>query len=251
MNLSALLGLTALTAGVISVAAQDLLTVYIAPRFVTPVWVGTAACAVLLLLAFAAARRGARWRCDAALFLLLPAALLFVTPRIDHGLLNAARFRSLAPPRVAGGRVAAPLDADGYRCLDLQQVYGELDELDDTGIAQYRYRLSTEAMVAMAPDEEGDDAVLLAAGEMVVVRMRMICCVADLQPLGLVVANRRNFDRTDYDTWLRLRGTLSFRRLPRDAGWYAYLTDDEIRPVEAPAREYLYPDYAALAARPR
>ena len=251
MNLTAYFGLALMTAGVISVAAQDLLTIYIAPRFVAPVWFGAGGCGLLLLLALPALRRAARWRLDGSLVLLVPALLLFLTPRVDHALLTGVRFRSFAPPRVAGGRVAAPVDADGYRQLDLQQVYGELDALDDTAIAAYTYRLSTEAVLTLAPDNEGEDAVTLGSGELVMVRMLMACCVADLQPIGLVVANRSRADEQAYDDWFRVRGTLSFRRLPQDAGWYAHLEDDGITPIAPPAREYLYPDYAALAAAGR
>lgn len=250
MNRVAFLTLALLTAGVFNVALQDQLTVYIAPRFVTPVTWGAWGSVLLLLLAVPALRRGA-WRVDASLLLLVPAALLMLTPQVDHALLTAVRFRSLAPPRLAGGLADAPLDTDGYRCLDLQQVYAELDGMDDTGIAAYTYRLAADVMLTTAPDADGDDAIELAPGAMVMVRMYMVCCIADLQPVGLVVANRSGADDHAYDDWFRVRGTLVFRRLPQDAGWYAYLTDDDITPIEIPERPFLSPDYAALAARVR
>ncbi len=248
MNRVAFLALALLAAGVLRVAAADELTVYIAPRFITPVTWGAWGCVLLLLLAVPALRRGV-WRVDGSLLLLVPAALLVITPQVDHSLLTAVRFRSLAPPRIAGGMVDAPLDADGYRCLTVQQVYAELDALDDTGIAAHTYRISTEATLTLAPDGGGDDAIDLQSTDLVMVRMLMVCCIADLQPIGIVVANRSGADDSAYDEWFHIRGTLTFRRLPQNAGWYAYITDDEVTPIGIPDRPYLYPDYAALAAQ--
>ncbi len=247
MNRCAFLALTLLAAGVLRVAAADELTVYIAPRFVTPVTGGAWGCVLLLLLSVPALRGGG-WRLDGSLLLLIPAALLVLTPQVDHALLTAVRFRSLAPPQIAGGAVAAPLDADGYRCLDLQQMYGELDALDDTGIAAHTYRMNTEVMLVPTPGA-GEDAITLDHGEVVMARELMVCCIADLQPIFIVVANRSGIDDSDYDRWYWVRGTLSFRPLPEESGWYAFLDDDDMTPIELPARPYLYPDYAALAAR--
>ncbi|HNW92716.1 MAG TPA: hypothetical protein PKM88_07405 [bacterium] len=252
LPLPALLALALFTAGLARVAWAGRLTRYVAPRFVLPIEVALAGAGVVLLLVLAAllARRvRLQWQeRGMALLVLLAAAAVWWRPLPSLAELMAFKDMPLGGVRAGQGKLPpAPVDADGYRECDGQRVYVELDALNDTQIAAHSYRLSLVGQLTVLP---GADAIDLPPGALVMARLVMVCCAADAQPVYMAVANRAGFDETRIDDWVRVRGTVSFRPLPDDSGWYAWLEDDEITAIAPPEPEYLQPQLIDLSAVP-
>jgi putative membrane protein len=77
-----------------------------------------------------------------------------------------------------------------------------------------------------------------AAHDFAVIRLMMVCCAADVQPVGLMCVKESGVMPRDRQ-WYAVDGVLEARM--GDAGMEPVLRISELAPTGAPANEYIYP----------
>ena len=82
------------------------------------------------------------------------------------------------------------------------------------------------------------DGELFEKNEFALARMMMICCAADMQPVGLLAQWSGAQELTDGE-WVEITGTLS--KKPYKAGFDPYIIVASVKKIDSPGREYIYP----------
>ena len=160
----------------------------------------------------------------------LPALLGFLAPA-----------RPLGSTAVANKGVSstAPLTAGG----NTQPVKADIAPTDRTvldWVRAYNFESDPSVFNGQAADVIGFvyHDTRLAAGQFMVVRFGITCCVADAAAIGMIVAWPQSAGLAD-NSWVRVRGTvavanLSGRPIPQ-------IQAGSVEPVAEPSNPYLYP----------
>ncbi len=78
------------------------------------------------------------------------------------------------------------------------------------------------------------------ATQFMVTRFVISCCVADAQPIGLVVETPRAADLAE-DTWVQVRGTLQAQPFDDEVTPVLVAYEDGVSTIDQPKHPYLYP----------
>lgn len=105
----------------------------------------------------------------------------------------------------------------------LMEIYSNLDSYENTPI-----ELNGFIYV--------DDT--LSVDEFVLSRMMMVCCVADLEMIG-ILANYEDGKAIEPDSWISVTGTLY--KTKRDDAYIPKVKVEQISPVIPPRNQYVYP----------
>ena len=81
------------------------------------------------------------------------------------------------------------------------------------------------------------DSKLFEQNEFAVARMMMVCCAADLQPVGLL-AQWENTESLSDGEWVEITGTLS--KKPYKDGFDPLIIVESAKKIDPPEREYIY-----------
>lgn len=81
------------------------------------------------------------------------------------------------------------------------------------------------------------DSSLFEPNEFAVARMMMVCCAADLQPVGLL-AQWENTESLSDGEWVEITGTLS--KKPYKDGFDPLIIVESAKKIDPPTREYIY-----------
>lgn len=82
------------------------------------------------------------------------------------------------------------------------------------------------------------DAELFAPDEFALARMMMICCAADMQPVG-ILAQWNGAESVTEDEWIELTGTVAKKSYPD--GFDPLIIVRTLKKAARPQREYIYP----------
>lgn len=82
------------------------------------------------------------------------------------------------------------------------------------------------------------DKEIFEQNEFAVARMMMMCCAADMQPIGLL-AQWENMETLTDGEWVELTGTIA--KKPYQDGFDPLILVETVKKIERPQREYIYP----------
>lgn len=145
-------------------------------------------------------------------------------------------------------------ESEVYQKKDIGQIYYELKNFkSNKEIAEYSYKVEVIGQIYDQEEkpeqyeQDEDNIIDLKENEFIIVRFLMICCVADMIPLGLIIENNQKIKTTDYEQWVCVKGKIRFLKDERLGVYYGYIHDDSIEKIEPPEVEYLNPiDYLKL-----
>ncbi len=120
---------------------------------------------------------------------------------------------------------------DGRLLLDDYNFYHWLLEIY-TKLEEYKgYEIEAKGFVLREEDLK-DNEVILA-------RYVMVCCVADMQLLGIIVQEEESLERFNQDDWIRVKGVLEKGEFREEQ--LPVVNLEEIEVEERPFLEYIFP----------
>ncbi len=124
-----------------------------------------------------------------------------------------------------------PALQNGTVVMESDNFYPWLETLyDDTG-AYVGKRIEVVGFVYRDADRMGEGAFVPA-------RLMMVCCAADMTPVGLLCLYD-GADRLKQDAWVKVTGTVGTTKL--DGETIPCIRNAKVEPADAPAEDYIYP----------
>ncbi|HON55931.1 MAG TPA: DUF1980 domain-containing protein [bacterium] len=258
MNVIKFISLLILNISISSVYFSNKLVKYIHPKYNVYVLTAIIITGLLLILIFAALFKNRKYvfKFDFGVILLFPAFLLIfdkpmlqTSKLVDTKFKGTVNFKQFEESKKSFGVRKKELlsdlqlnqDSETYKKLNIIEIYNLFNLLKSKKeIEKFEMKIET---IGQLYRQYGKDSIDLYENEFMIIRLIMICCAADMMPLGIIVENKQKYDYNRYDDWLKIRGKLTFIANPKGKGYIAYIEDDYIEKIEAPDPEWLYPSF--------
>jgi putative membrane protein len=147
-------------------------------------------------------------------------------PAADSGQIEAT-----PAPTVPQLQDTGPKRQDGAVVMDNDNFYPWLETLyDDTGTYVGK-RIEVVGFVYR-------DAGQMGEGAFVPARLMMVCCAADMTPVGLLCLYD-GAGKLEQDAWVKVTGTVGTTTL--DGETIPCIENATVQPADAPAEDYIYP----------
>lgn len=143
--------------------------------------------------------------------------------------LSIQQHKSQLPPQPAKPRL-----------LELQNGFVIMDD-DSFGRWLPELYLNLDSWIGKKIKIDGavwKNTEFLTENEFALGRMMMVCCAADMQPVGLV-ASWQNANTLAGDEWVRLIGTIS--KTEYEGNFEPLILVEEVQKIQRPQLEYVYP----------
>lgn len=267
MNIVHLIMLSIFELGLIYVYVNNLVINYVHPKFTYFILGGIIITGLLLMISiiksFIDDKIKLHFKIDYSLILLLPVMIFTVTKpyfKTDEFITNKFKgvvsFRQFEEAKRNLGyrnnesRPLIPALTDKnhksenriikYHRFNILHIYRLIHTLDSMlEIEKNTFNIETIGQIYSIKDYDFFD---LSKEDFKLVRMIMVCCIADMQPMGIIVKNINNY-KFEINDWVKVRGELYFTSDKVAGSYMGILTPTEIIEIEPPDPIWVYIDF--------
>ncbi|MBP7652255.1 DUF1980 domain-containing protein [Candidatus Dependentiae bacterium] len=128
-----------------------------------------------------------------------------------------------------------------YRQLNILEAYNELNSIGSKDkIKKISYNIDVIGQIYYPTTE---NKLELYENEIMIVRFVMVCCAADMTPMGLIIENKNKYSE-NFEEWIRVKGKIEFIENSKIGGFFGFVRDHTIEKIDPPEIEWLYPDFS-------
>ena len=208
----------------------DSVILYVHPRIVPVMIFGAIAMIVIAAFLLPDVFRKSEKKTGSLLFFAFPLVIAVTLPAkpLDSSVGSVGSLQILSPGTLGGGKADMQsklliMDSDNfYDCIN--EVYNRLEQYEGTAVEVIGFVLR--------------DSESFADNEFVPARLMMVCCTADMQPIGLL-CRYDGASALPSGSWVKVRGTIEKTKF--EGGIIPCIFAESVTVVMEPDRPYIYP----------